>query len=296
MHTIDQPSSTTGDHASHFSAVEALFFKEGEEKAADPVEVDNFDDLGGATAARHRVAKPRRMTTAAISVACAGVLAGAILWRVETRKGSSAQVVTPVATAAAQTVPPTPAPAAAVPLPPRPEAAPAIVAPPAPAPTAAVPLPSAPETVPAAAAAEPPASLPSAVEPAAPAVAALPPTAAASEDDDLRVACKQAVQQHRTKDVLATCAQAFAATPQSADIAVILARTEFERGRASRAMTWAKKAVAIDPDASDAYVFIGGAEQNAGHSQAAKAAYQHYLQLAPRGRYSADLRAVLKSL
>jgi type IV secretory pathway VirB10-like protein len=294
MHTPDQLSSTAGDHASHFSAVEALFFKEGEEKAADPVEVDNFDDLAGATAARHSVAKPRRMTTAAISVACVGILAGAILWRVETRKGVSAQVATPVATAAVQAVAPAPAPAA--PLPPAPETAPAVVAPPAPAPTAAVPLPPAPETVPAAAAAEPPASLPSAVEPAAPAVAALPPTAAASEGDDLRAACKRAVQQHRAKDVLATCGQAFAATPRSADIAVILARTEFDRGRANQAVTWARKAVAIDPDASDAYVFIGNAEQNAGHSQAARAAYQHYLQLAPMGRYAADLRAVLKSL
>lgn len=118
----------------------------------------------------------------------------------------------------------------------------------------------------------------------------------ASDSDDLRVACKRAVQQHRSKDVLATCGQAFKATPRSADIAVILAKTEFDRGRANQAVTWARKAVAIDPDASDAYVFIGNAEQNAGHSQAAKAAYQHYLQLAPRGRYAADLRAVLKSL
>ena len=77
---------------------------------------------------------------------------------------------------------------------------------------------------------------------------------------------------------------------------MILAKTEFDRGRASQATTWARKAVAIDPDASDAYVFIGSAEQNAGHSQLAKAAYQRYLQLAPRGRYAADLRAVLKSL
>ncbi len=77
---------------------------------------------------------------------------------------------------------------------------------------------------------------------------------------------------------------------------MILAKTEFDRGRSSQAVTWARKAVAIDPDASDAYVFIGNAEQNAGHSQAAKAAYQRYLQLAPKGRYAADLRAVLKSL
>ncbi|MGA7745204.1 MAG: hypothetical protein WCE40_25555 [Polyangia bacterium] len=339
MHTIDQPSSTTGDHASHFSAVEALFFKEGEEKAADPVEVDNFDDLGGATATRHRVGKPRRMTTAAISVACAGVLAGVILWRVETRKGGGVHVAAPVAVAAVQMVPPAAAPAAATA--PAPQAAPAaqpteapLVVPAvvgsqpaptppvaaiaqsvpsapepaapeptapeptmaAPEPTVAAPVPPAPEAAPAVAAAEPPASLPSAPAAAAPPAATLPPSAGVSDGDDLHAACKRAAQQHRAKDILATCGQAFAATPRSADIAVILAKTEFDRGRSSQAVTWARKAVAIDPDASDAYVFIGNAEQNAGHSQAAKAAYQRYLQLAPKGRYAADLRAVLKSL
>jgi tetratricopeptide (TPR) repeat protein len=312
MHTVDQPSSTTGDAGSHFSAVEALFFKEGEEKAADPVEVDNFDDLADANAARHRVARPRRRSAVAISVTCAGILAGVVLWRVETRKNVSAELAAPVPAAAAPALPPAPSPAAAANVPPAPEAAPALPPAPAPpvvanvlpAPEAAPALPPAP--APAVAARIPPvaeaaaaatfATSPSVPAPAASAVAPSPPPAEAPDGDDLRVACKRAVQQHRAKDVLATCGQAFATTPQSADIAVILARTEFDRGRSSQAMTWAKKAVAIDPDASDAYVFIGSAEQNAGHSQPAKAAYQHYLQLAPRGRYAADLRAVLKSL
>ena len=46
----------------------------------------------------------------------------------------------------------------------------------------------------------------------------------------------------------------------------------------------------------DAYVFVGGAEQSAGHRKAAKEAYKHYLQLAPGGRYAADLRAIVGSL
>jgi tetratricopeptide (TPR) repeat protein len=265
MHTVDQPSSIVGDAASHFTAVEALFFKEGE-KAADAVEVDNFDDLAGA--ARHRVARPRRRSAVAISVTCAGILAGVVLWRVETRKNVSAQLAAPVPAAAAPAPPPAPAPAVAAKIPPTAEAAAAATF----------------------------ATSPSVPAPAASAVAPSPPPAEAPDGDDLRVACNRAVQQHRAKDVLATCGQAFATPPQSADIAVILAKTEFDRGRASQATTWARKAVAIDPDASDAYVFIGSAEQNAGHSQLAKAAYQRYLQLAPRGRYAADLRAVLKSL
>lgn len=47
-----------------------------------------------------------------------------------------------------------------------------------------------------------------------------------------------------------------------------------------------------DPNAPDACVFIGGAEQNAGHGKAPREAYERYLQRAPSGRYTADLRLV----
>ena len=278
--------------------------------------MDNFDDLAGAAATKPGSRNPRRMMTATISVACAGILAGVVLWRVETRRGAPAQIAAPVATAAAPPAEPTAAPptapaaepTAAPPTAPAAEPTAALAAAPVAEPTAA--LAAAPVAEPTAALAAAPVAAGSQPAPSstaathavplapapAPVVAPPPPTAGASEGDDLRAACKRAAQQHRGKDVLATCGQAFEASPQSADIAVILAKTEFDRGRDSQAMTWAKKAVAIDPGAADAYVFIGGAEQNAGHSQAAKVAYQRYLQLAPTGRYAVDLRAVLKSL
>jgi predicted TPR repeat methyltransferase len=76
----------------------------------------------------------------------------------------------------------------------------------------------------------------------------------------------------------------------------MLAKTEFERGRPGPASNWATKAIALDANRADAYVFLGSAEQAFGHKAAAKAAYQRYLQLSPHGRYAADLRAVLGSL
>jgi tetratricopeptide (TPR) repeat protein len=76
----------------------------------------------------------------------------------------------------------------------------------------------------------------------------------------------------------------------------MLAKTEFERGRSRPAFAWASKAIALDANQADAYVFLGGAEQALGHRAAAKTAYQRYLQLSPRGRYAADLRAILGSL
>jgi hypothetical protein len=105
--------------------------------------------------------------------------------------------------------------------------------------------------------------------------------------------CKKAFDRHRSKDVLAKCAEAFTGDPSSADAAVMLAKTELDRGRTQQALDWAQKAIAIDADRADAYAFLGSAEQVAGHAAAAKAAYKRYLQLAPQGRYAADLRAVL---
>jgi periplasmic protein TonB len=111
-----------------------------------------------------------------------------------------------------------------------------------------------------------------------------------------RARCKKAVTSRRPKDILSACEEAFTADPNAADIAVILAKTEFDKGRSAQAMAWSKKALAVDPNQADAYVFIGGAEQSAGHNKAAKEAYKRYLQLAPAGRYAADLRAIIGSL
>jgi tetratricopeptide (TPR) repeat protein len=96
--------------------------------------------------------------------------------------------------------------------------------------------------------------------------------------------------------VLAACEPASEAEPTAADILVILARAELDRGNALEARSWAKKAVAVSPDLGDAYVFLGGAEQELGNPADAKAAYRKYLELAPNGRYARELRAVLDGL
>lgn len=118
----------------------------------------------------------------------------------------------------------------------------------------------------------------------------------ADDAPDAQARCAKAMQGKRSKDVLASCPDALAADPAAADIAVTLAKIEFDRGRAAQASMWSKKALAADPNAADAYVFLGGAEQAAGRSKAAKEAYKHYLQLAPSGRYASDLRAIVGGL
>jgi tetratricopeptide (TPR) repeat protein len=113
---------------------------------------------------------------------------------------------------------------------------------------------------------------------------------------DARSRCKKAIGGRHNKEILELCPSVFTSDPNASDIAVALAKIEFDRGRSAQAYAWSKKAIAANPDIADAYVFIGEAEQSAGHGKAAKEAYAHYLRLAPSGRYATDLRAIVNSL
>jgi len=193
--------------------------------------------------------------------------------------------------AAAVAVQAEPAPALA------PTAAAEAIAPPVPAPAPPVVAPAAAQAAPAAAEQPTPAAaaLP---EPAKPVAEEkpLPAAPAMAANADVQSRCQKAISGKHNKDILAACPEAFAADSSAADIAVALAKIEFDRGRTAQAAEWGKKAIAADPNAADAYVFIGGAEQSAGHRKAAKEAYRRYLELAPGGRYASDLRAIVKSL
>jgi tetratricopeptide (TPR) repeat protein len=127
-------------------------------------------------------------------------------------------------------------------------------------------------------------------KPKAPAVPAPVHAGQASEQ------CRRAVSNKHAKEITATCTAAFAEDATDAEAAVALARLEFDRGRFPQAYVWSKKAIAVDPDVADAYAFAGAAEQNQGHGKAAKEAYMRYLQLAPSGRYAADIRSIVGSL
>jgi tetratricopeptide (TPR) repeat protein len=250
------------EQAPHFSSLETNFFKEGDELAAQME--DESSELTCIVPIR-RQSKTRWPLAGAI-LGAAGVAGLILFWG--THQKTAPRLSDAVVAAATQPAPvERPMAAQTEVVAEVPTQVPAKY--PAPAPAAARSLPSPQATVGAVAA----------------------PVA-----DDALDACNKAFDQHRTKDVLSVCTQVFESTPTSAKVAVILAKTEFDRGRPRQALDWAKKAIAIDADHADAYVFLGGAEQAAGRSAAAKAAYKRYLQLAPQGRYALDLRAVLASL
>ena len=108
--------------------------------------------------------------------------------------------------------------------------------------------------------------------------------------------CKKAYAGEKYAPIMDACGKALQASPQEPQVMVMLAHAELDRGHSPAALRYAKQAVAADPKAAEAYVFIGQVEQERGRKAAAKAAYVKYLDLAPTGRFAKDLRAIVKNL
>jgi tetratricopeptide (TPR) repeat protein len=160
----------------------------------------------------------------------------------------------------------------------------------APAASAAAPVPAAPALAAPAPVALAPAPVAPAVVPAAAPVETLAPA------EDLAAACTGAFDSRHWRDASAACARASDAQPADAALAMKAAHAEYNRGRAAAALPFAQRAATANPDEAEAYVLIGGAEQEAGNVEAAAKAYRQYLQLAPRGWHARDIRSVLANL
>jgi tetratricopeptide (TPR) repeat protein len=126
--------------------------------------------------------------------------------------------------------------------------------------------------------------------PPAPAAA---PTAAA---EPLKESCRKAYGSGRYKEAMTACRTAAEADPNDVRILIDLADLESGRGRMQAALEWAQKALAVDPSSPDAYVYVGNAQQAAGRNSEARIAYQKYIELAPNGKHTAELRVILRSL
>lgn len=159
------------------------------------------------------------------------------------------------------------------------------------APAAPVPLPATPPS-------DSPATAPTATanpeETGLPAPAAPSPSMAVSAAS-LEASCNEAIGKGKFKPIIDACTAAFGANP-SASLAVRVAQNALERGRKNEAVDWARRAIATDAGFADAYVFLGGAQQELGRRAEAKAAYEKYLELAPAGKYAGDLRALVRGL
>jgi len=89
------------------------------------------------------------------------------------------------------------------------------------------------------------------------------------------------------------CAQAFAADPTNAALALAIAHAEHAHGSVTQAADWANRALALDPNTAEAYLLIARAEVASGRHDEARTAYGRYLELAPRGWHKTEARAAV---
>ena len=90
------------------------------------------------------------------------------------------------------------------------------------------------------------------------------------------------------------CARAFESDSSNSALALAIAHAEHAHGSPAGAAQWAKRALALDPNAAEAYVLIARAEMKNGRHEDARTAYKHYLGLAPRGWHQTEARAALR--
>ena len=128
---------------------------------------------------------------------------------------------------------------------------------------------------------------PLAVEPAPPEVAAHAPAPAPAPEPGCDAALVQKTPWLVTP---AACQRMFAADPTNAPLALAIAQAEHARGNLAEGATWAKRALALDSNAAEAYVLIARADAADGRPDEARTAYRHYLALAPRGWHHAEAR------
>jgi len=122
-----------------------------------------------------------------------------------------------------------------------------------------------------------------------PSTAETPPLATAAD-------CQRAYKRRRYDQIVLSCSEALQSRPGQAPLMAMIAHAELDRGRVKASISWAQKAVNADPELADAYVFLGGAQQQLGDVAAARSAYEAYLRLEPRGPFAPDLRVILKNL
>lgn len=90
------------------------------------------------------------------------------------------------------------------------------------------------------------------------------------------------------------CVRAFDLDPSNGALALAIAHAEQAHGSPEESARWAERALALNPDAAEAYVLIARAAARRGHHDDARAAYRRYLDLAPRGWHQAEARAAQK--
>lgn len=100
----------------------------------------------------------------------------------------------------------------------------------------------------------------------------------------------------QANEALVPLEKAAAAAPTSAGAQVLLSLARLDAGKFEGAEAAARRAIELAADEPRAHLALGSVLQARGQNAAARAAYETYLKLAPRGEHAADVRAILSRL
>ncbi len=100
----------------------------------------------------------------------------------------------------------------------------------------------------------------------------------------------------KSKEALAVIEAVLVAAPADAQALLLKANILVERKELAGARQAAQAAIASDAGLAEAYMALGVIEQEAGQKDAALAAYEKFLELAPKDRYAASIRLQVKAL
>jgi hypothetical protein len=138
---------------------------------------------------------------------------------------------------------------------------------------------------------------PAVAAPPPPVVAAPPPPAAAAPDYAALVAeGRRLYEKGRLKPAIASLEQALTVEPDGDEALVLLARAHLDQGANQKALAESQRALAKNARSADAWLVAGTVQQQNGKNGEARTAYQHYVELAPKGRFASEIRSILKTL
>ena len=100
----------------------------------------------------------------------------------------------------------------------------------------------------------------------------------------------------RLKEALAAAEVALQQDPHHAPALLVKANVLIERKEFETAKVAAEDAIASDRMMADAWLALGVIEQERGATDASIAAYERFLELAPRSRYAGSIRTQLKQM
>ncbi len=126
-----------------------------------------------------------------------------------------------------------------------------------------------------------------------------PPVAPPVEDEAFKAKLAEArslYERHKLKDAGEALEALKGAESNHPDVLLLTAQVLLERSKLDDAMTAAKRCVEVSSTQADCWLTLGVLHQNSKDTEAAIAAYEKYLNLAPSGRYVRDASSQLKRL